>query len=135
VKGGKRSLDSACGERVEVSANSYSTWEGDRYGYSIASNVFETSTGSARSLDARHREGEQDHQASGRKHSRWNEVSGPNAGTIAIVVEHSDWKNFADYMTKLDSDRDWQAFMAEINSTKSPNAERTAVGINVEVPS
>jgi hypothetical protein len=65
----------------------------------------------------------------------WNEVSGPNAGTIAIVVEHSDWKNLADYMTKLDSDRDWQAFMAEINSTKSPNAERTAVGINVEVPS
>ena len=65
----------------------------------------------------------------------WNEVSGPNAGTIAIVVEHSDWKNFADYMTKLDSDRDWQAFMAEISSTKSPNAERTAVGINVEVPS
>lgn len=65
----------------------------------------------------------------------WNEVSGPNAGTIAIVVEHSDWKNFADYMTKLDSDRDWQAFMAEINSAKSPNAERTAVGINVEVPS
>ena len=65
----------------------------------------------------------------------WNEVSGPNAGTIAIVVEHSDWKNFADYMTKLDSDRDWQAFMAEIGSAKSPNAERTAVGINVEVPS
>jgi hypothetical protein len=65
----------------------------------------------------------------------WNEVSGPNAGTIAIVVEYSDWKNFADYMTKLDSDRDWLAFIAEINSTKSPNAERTAVGINVEVPS
>jgi len=63
----------------------------------------------------------------------WNEVSGPNAGTIAIVVEHSDWKNFADYMTKLESDRDWQAFMAEISSAKSPNAERTAVGINVEV--
>jgi hypothetical protein len=65
----------------------------------------------------------------------WNEVSGQNAGTIAIVVEHSDWKNFADYMTKLESDRDWQAFMTEINSAKSPNAERTAVGINVEVPS
>jgi len=65
----------------------------------------------------------------------WNEVSGPNAGTIAIVVEHNDWKNFADYMTKLDSDRDWLAFIAEINSAKSPNAERTAVGINVEVPS
>jgi hypothetical protein len=65
----------------------------------------------------------------------WNEVSGPNACTIAIVVEHSDWKNFADYMTKLDSDRDWQAFMAEINSAKSPNAQRTAVGINVEVAS
>jgi len=65
----------------------------------------------------------------------WNEVSGPNTGTIAIVIEHSDWKEFGSYMTKLESDSDWQAFLAEINSTKSPNAERLATGINVEVPS
>jgi hypothetical protein len=64
----------------------------------------------------------------------WNEVSGPNAGTIAIVVEHSDWKNFADYMTKLDSDRDWQAFMAEIISAKSPNAERTGLESTSKCP-
>ena len=65
----------------------------------------------------------------------WNEVSGPNAGTVAVVVEHSDGKDFGSYMTKLDSDKDWQAFLAEINSAKAPNAERISTGINVEVPS
>jgi hypothetical protein len=65
----------------------------------------------------------------------WNEVSGPNAGCIAVVVEHNDWKDFGNYMTKLESDKDWQAFLAEINSTKAPNAERLSTGINVEVPS
>jgi len=65
----------------------------------------------------------------------WNEVSGPNTGSIAVVVEHSDWKDFGSYMTKLESDSEWQAFMAEISSTKSPNAEQLASGINVEVPS
>src|SRR5271154_6674191 len=28
----------------------------------------------------------------------WNEVSGPNAGAIAVVIEHSDWKEFGNYM-------------------------------------
>jgi hypothetical protein len=65
----------------------------------------------------------------------WNEVSGPNAGTIAVVVEHSDWKDFGNYMAKLETDSDWQAFIAEISSTKSPNAERIGTGINVELPS
>jgi hypothetical protein len=65
----------------------------------------------------------------------WNEMSGPNAGAIAVVVEHSDWKDFGNYMAKLESDPDWQAFIAEISSTKSPNAERIGTGLNVEVPS
>ncbi len=65
----------------------------------------------------------------------WNEVSGPNAGTIAVVVEHSDWKTFGSYMAKLEGDKEWQAFIAEINSARSPNAERVASGINVELPS
>jgi hypothetical protein len=65
----------------------------------------------------------------------WNEVSGSNPGCIAVVVEHNDWKDFGNYMTKLESDKDWQSFIAEINSNKSPNAEALARGINVEVPS
>jgi len=51
------------------------------------------------------------------------------------VVEHSDWKDYGNYMTKTETDKDWQSFLAEINSTKSPNAERIAIGLNVEVPS
>jgi len=65
----------------------------------------------------------------------WNEVSGPNAGTVAVVVEHNDWKDFGNYMAKLESDRDWQSFLAEINSAKAPNAEIVATGINVDLPS
>jgi hypothetical protein len=71
----------------------------------------------------------------GGKLRAWNEVSGPNAGAVAVVVEHSDWKDFGSYMAKLESDQDWQAFLAEINSAKSPNADRLSAAISVEVPS
>ncbi|HKN13390.1 MAG TPA: hypothetical protein VJX68_09350 [Candidatus Binatus sp.] len=65
----------------------------------------------------------------------YNEASGPNAGAIALVVEHSDWKEYGNYMAKLETDKDWQSFVAEISSAKSPNAERVATGLNVELPS
>ena len=71
----------------------------------------------------------------GGKFRAYDEVSGPNAGAIALVTEHSDWKDYGNYMTKLETDKDWQSFIAEINSAKSPNAERVATGLNVEVPS
>ena len=71
----------------------------------------------------------------GGKVRAWNEMSGPNAGTVALVVEHNDWKDYGTYMTKLESDSEWKAFMAEVASAKAPNAEVVATGLNVEVPS
>lgn len=71
----------------------------------------------------------------GGKVRAYNEVSGPNAGAIALVVEHTDWKDYGNYMAKLEADTEWQSFMAEINSNKSPNAVRIANGLNVELPS
>ena len=71
----------------------------------------------------------------GGKFRAWNEVSGPNAGSIAVVVEHADWNYFGAYMAKLESDKDWQTFIAGINSARIPNAERVSTGISVEVPS
>jgi len=71
----------------------------------------------------------------GGKFRAWNETYGPNAGTVAVVVEHSDWKDYGTYMAKLESDTDWQAFMAEVSSAKAPNAEVVGTGLNVEVPS
>ncbi|HYA36337.1 MAG TPA: hypothetical protein VEF03_12000 [Candidatus Binataceae bacterium] len=65
----------------------------------------------------------------------WNEMSGVNAGAIAVVVEHADWKDFGSYMAKLEADKDYQAFIAELNARKDPNTVRLAAGINVEVPS
>src|SRR5260370_21550069 len=69
----------------------------------------------------------------GGKVRAWNETPGPNAGTVAVVVEHSDWKDFGSYMAKLESDKDWQAFLAEINSAKAPNAEMVTTGIILQV--
>ena len=74
-------------------------------------------------------------QRVGGKLRAYNEVSGPNAGTIALVTEHNDWKDYGNYMTKLETDKDWQSFITEINSAKSPNAERLVSALNVEVPS
>jgi hypothetical protein len=71
----------------------------------------------------------------GGKLRAWNEMSGPNAGSIAVVVEHNGWKEFGNYEAKLESDSDWQAFIAEVTSAKAPNAEVVATGLNVEVPS
>ena len=64
----------------------------------------------------------------------YTQMSGPNVGNIAIVTEHHDWKSYGNYMATLESDTEWQAFLAEINSTKSPNAERVGAALNVEVP-
>lgn len=71
----------------------------------------------------------------GGKLRAWNEMSGTNAGTVAVVVEFDGWKDFGNYEAKLESDSDWQSFIAELNSAKSPNAELVATAISVEVPS
>jgi hypothetical protein len=54
----------------------------------------------------------------------YTQTSGTMAGAIAVVTEHNDWKAYGDYMATLESDTEWQSFIAETNSTKSPNAER-----------
>lgn len=65
----------------------------------------------------------------------YTQMSGPNVGNIALVTEHTDWKAYGNYMARLESDTEWQSFIAEINSTKSPNAERVGAILNVEVQS
>jgi hypothetical protein len=65
----------------------------------------------------------------------WNETSGANAGAIAVVVENADWRAYAAYRSKLDSDHDWQALRAEIGARKAPVADTISVGMNEEVPS
>jgi len=71
----------------------------------------------------------------GGKMRAWNETSGTNAGAIAVLVENADWKAYAAYRSKLDSDPDWQALRAEIGARKDPFADTIATGINEEVPS
>ena len=65
----------------------------------------------------------------------WNETSGTNPGAIAVLVENADWKAYAACRSKLDSDPEWQALVAEIGARKDPFADTLATGMNEEVPS
>ncbi len=71
----------------------------------------------------------------GAKMRAWSETSGANAGSIAVVIENADWKAYAAYRSKLDSDHEWQALRAEVQARKDPVADTLATGINEEVPS
>jgi hypothetical protein len=71
----------------------------------------------------------------GGKMRAWNENSGPNPGAIAVVVENADWKAYAAYRSKLDSDPEMLSLRAEIEARKEPFADTISTGINEEVPS
>ena|SRR5579863_1293953 len=64
----------------------------------------------------------------------WNEISGTSAGSIAVLIDNRDWKAYAAYRSKLDSDPEWQALRAEIGARKEPFADIIATGMNEEVP-
>jgi len=71
----------------------------------------------------------------GGKMRAWNETSGANARSIALLIEHADWKAYAAYRSKLDSDHEWQALRAEMQARKDPVADTIAIRMNEEVPS
>ena|SRR5271167_2244482 len=65
----------------------------------------------------------------------WTESSGANPGSIAVVVENADWKAYAAYRSKVDSDPEFQKLRAEIEARKDPVADTLSIGMNEEVPS
>ncbi len=71
----------------------------------------------------------------GAKLRAWNETSGANAGSIAVVIENADWKAYAAYRSKLDSDPEWIALRTEVGGRKDPAADTLRTGMNEEVPS
>jgi hypothetical protein len=70
----------------------------------------------------------------GGKMRAWNAAAGGEPGTIGIVIETADWKAFGEYNARLESDTEWQAFMAEINSRREPSADMVRTQISVELP-
>ena len=65
----------------------------------------------------------------------WNQMVGAEPGTAALVIETADWKAYGEYNAKLQDNREWQAFLKEINSAKEPNADIFRTLLHVEVPS
>ena|SRR5271166_4851425 len=65
----------------------------------------------------------------------WNQTSGPDAGVVGVVIENDDWKAYAAYRSKLDSDPEFQKLRAEIEARKDPVAETISTGMNEEVAS
>jgi hypothetical protein len=71
----------------------------------------------------------------GAKMRVWNQTVGADAGATALVIETADWKGYGEYNARLQDDREWQAFLSEINSAKEPNAEIFRTLLHVEIPS
>ena len=71
----------------------------------------------------------------GGKMRAWNENSGGNPGSIAVVVQHADWKAFGEYRSKFDSDPDFQKLRAEVLGRKDPLADLISTAMSEEVPS
>ena len=65
----------------------------------------------------------------------WNQVVGAEPGSTALVIETADWKAYGEYNARLQDDREWQAFLSEINSAKEPNADLFRTLLHVEIPS
>ena len=64
----------------------------------------------------------------------WNQLVGAETGTTAVVIEAADWEAYGKYNDKLENNREWQAFLKEINSAKEPNAELYRTLLHVEIP-
>jgi len=63
-----------------------------------------------------------------------NSVSGGTAGAVLYIVEAPDWKAFGDLNAKLETDKNWQALLAELTSTDKPTAELISSAIYSEIP-
>ena len=64
----------------------------------------------------------------------WNQLVGAEAGTTAVVIETADWEAYGAYNEKLENNRQWQAFLKEINSAKEPNSDLYRTLLHVEIP-
>jgi len=63
-----------------------------------------------------------------------NSVSGGVAGGITYVIETANWKAFGDLEANLQTDKAWQALLAEVNSTDKPTADLISSAVYSEIP-
>jgi hypothetical protein len=64
-----------------------------------------------------------------------NQMVGTNAPCTVVVVESADWKAFGELQSKLETDSEWQGFLAKvILNNRNPDADLIGTGLSAEVP-
>ena len=62
-----------------------------------------------------------------------NLVAGDQAGSIMYVIECTDMNAFGALQSRMQTDKEWQAFIAEVNSDRSPTADFVGSSLYTEV--
>ncbi|MGA7871964.1 MAG: hypothetical protein WCA22_13850 [Candidatus Binatus sp.] len=61
-------------------------------------------------------------------------VAGATPNAFIYVIETPNWKVHGELSTKLETDKDWQKLMAEVNSTDKPTADLVSSAVYSEIP-
>ena len=62
-----------------------------------------------------------------------NAVAGDQAGTILYVIECADINAFGALQSRMQTDKEWQAFLAEVDSDRNPTADLVGSSLYAEV--
>jgi hypothetical protein len=64
-----------------------------------------------------------------------NQAVGTNAPAMIFIVESLDWKAYGDLQAKMQTDTEWQAFLAQaISNNANPAADLIGTGLSTDVP-
>ena len=64
-----------------------------------------------------------------------NRVIGTDAPCSIVVIESADWKAYGELQAKMQSDSEWQGFVAKVIATnQNPSADIIGTGLAVDVP-
>lgn len=64
-----------------------------------------------------------------------NQAVGTNAPAMIFIVESPDWKAYGDLQAKMQTDPEWQGFLAKaIGNNVNPPADLIGTGLSTDVP-
>ena len=61
-------------------------------------------------------------------------VAGAAPSVFAYIVETPNWKAHGELSTKLETDKDWLKFVAEVSSTDKPPVDLVSSAVYAEIP-
>jgi hypothetical protein len=64
-----------------------------------------------------------------------NQAVGTNAPAMIFILESPDWKAYGDLQAKMQTDPEWQGFLAKaISNNVNPPADLLGTGLSTDVP-